>query len=63
MGVKARAARKNGRVPMNILLDPDVRTALRMKKTVDEVTISNVVNDAVRKALRLPAQAATESVR
>lgn len=42
---------------MQFLIDPDIRRALRQKKATDEVDMSDVVNESIRKALRLPAQA------
>lgn len=39
---------------MTILVDPDVRHALRLQKAVKEVSASDAINDAVRKALKLP---------
>lgn len=49
--------RGRDRVPMQFLIDPDIRRALRQKKATDEVDMSDVVNESIRKALRLPAQA------
>lgn len=49
------------RVPMTILLDPDIRRALRIEKATKDVDMSEIVNDAVRKALRLPARQSAEA--
>ncbi len=45
------------RIPVTIHLDPDVRQALRLRKAVKEVSLSDTINDAVRKALKLPIEA------
>ena len=49
------------RIPMTVLFDPDIRRALRLEKANKDVDMSDLVNDAVRKALRIPAQARVEA--
>ena len=49
------------RVPMTVLLDPDVRRALRLEKATKDVDMSDLINDAVRKALRVPTQQKAEA--
>ena len=51
----------NRRIATTVYLEPHVIRALRIEKATKDVDMSDIVNDAVRKALRLPARQAEAS--